>query len=572
MKDRSDIPPIQISRSPDDYMILSEGMQQKNRLVLVHQVFVDALLSKYHRVIDYTRVFLFHLLRGKSAYPCSPTVHRSHSFLITLNCQFISHLSRLENIRSRSVSRREEAERRNVLLLQEHFWARSNEAVRKESSLLHMAPVPGIGEPWPHHDKQDTDSAVPAPLFIRGPFSQAYTKKTGWSGNERPSMQGISSRMNRHIGSMQVITTHEVPAVAHCAIVDSTTPVSSLGKSDLLIIKERGSEPSPQYPDKVYAKAEEEAARFEKGPVQGGHSLHEGLHLSKTAEQKIEGAMLREGRQIPPAASKKTKQPELGIVEPVAPRPYDTRLTLLKLPGQRITGAPLSFERSTTLSEPFRPDRPTCIQSRLMALPTIQVLAKRMVRNPFDHLHFSLPRGSSHDLNDVTGAMPTFASLHAGIAVQKAPVISLGAVTYRLPASAHGKGQGEGTEIVSPPVGLQRPRHSNDLPRSEFSHADDPDRPDVQLLKPVRTVARQDVPNLTHPPRKAARESTSDTRHVDRKTETIALKTTLGPVVTQQPDVHQTDPIDVQQIANRVYGLLVDRITRERKMRGALRR
>lgn len=553
-------------------MILSEGMQQKNRLVLVHQEFVDALFRKYHRFTDCAGLFLFHLFISEGAYQCSPAVHHSHSFLITLNCQFISHLNRLKNIRARSVSRREEAKTQNVLLLREHFWARSNEAVRKESSLLHMAPVPGIGEPWPHHDKQDTDSAVPAPLFIRGPLSQAYTKKTGWSGDERPSMQGISSRMNRHIGSMQVITTHEVPAAAHCAIVDNTIPVFLPGKSALLIMKERGSVSSQQYPDKVYAKAEEEAARFEKGPVQGGHSLHEGLHLSKTAEQKIEGAMLREGRQIPPAASKKAKQPELGIVEPVAPRPYDTRLTLLKLPGQRSTDAPLSFERSTTLSEPFRPDRPTCIQSRLMALPTIQVLAKRMVRNPFDHLHFSLPRGSSHDLNDVTGAMPTLASLHSGIAVQKAPVISLGAVTYRLPASARGKGQGEGTESVSPPIGLQRPRHSNDLPRPEFSHADDPDRPDVRLLKPVRTAARQDVPNLTHPPREVARESTGGTRHVDKETQTVAVETSLGPVVTQQRDVHQTDPIDVRQIANRVYGLLVDRITRERKMRGALRR
>lgn len=505
-------------------MILYEGMQQENRLVLIHQEFVDALLKKYHRLTDHTRLFLFHLLRGESAYPCSPTVHRSHNFLITLNWQFVSHLNRLTNIRSRSVSRRGEAERRSVLVLREHFRATSNEAIWQGRSLLHMAPVPGIGEPWPHHDKQGTDSAVPAPLFIRGPFSRAYTKKTGWSGDERPSTQGISSRMNRHIGSMQVITTHEVPAVAHCAIADSTIPVSLPGKSDLLIMKERGSVSSPQYPDKVYATAE------------------------------------------------KKNQTELSIVQPVASRPYDTALTLLNLPGQRSTGAALSFERATTLSKLFQPDRPTRVQSRLMALPTIQVLAKSIARNPFDHLGFSLPQGSGHDLNDVTGAMPTLTSLHAGIAVHKAPVISLGAVTYGLPASVRGKGQGEGTEIGSPPTGLQRPRQTNDLPRPEFSHADDPGRPDVRLLKPVRTAARQDVPTLTHPPREVARESTGGTRHVDKETETITVKTTSGPVVTQQRDVHQTNPIDVQQLANRVYGLLVDRITRERKMRGALRR
>ena len=484
-------------------MILSEGVQQGKRFVLVHQDFVDALLSKYHRFIDHTRVFLFHLLGGESAYPCSPTVHRSHNFLITLNCQFISHLNRLENIRSRSVSRREEAETQNVLLLREHFGTRTNEA-------------------------------IPASLFIRGPLSRAYTKKTGWSGDDRPSTQGISSRMNRHIGSMQVITTNEIPAVAHCAIVDNTIPVSLPGKSALLIMKERGSVSSQQYPDKVNATAEE-AVR-------------------------------------PPAVSKKEKQTKRGIVQPVGPRPYDMRLTVLNLPGQRSKGAALSFERPTTLSGLFHPDRPTRVQSRLMALPTIQVLAKSMARNPFDHVRFSLPQDSDHDLNGVTGAMPTLAILHAGIAVQKAPVISLGAVTYGPPASARGKGQGDGTEIGSPPIGLQRPRQSNDLPRPEFSHADDPGRPGIRLLHQARTAVRQDVPDLTHPPREAARESTGDTRHVDRKTETITVKTTLGPVVTQQRDVHQTNPIDVQQIANRVYGLLVDRITRERKMRGALRR
>ena len=563
-EDRSDISLIQISRSPDDYLILSEGVQQGKRFVLVHQDFVDTLLSRYHRFIDHTRVFLFHLLRGEGAYPRSPTVHRSHNFLITLNCQFISHLNRLENIRPRSLSRREEAETQNLLLLQEHFGASTNEAVRKENRLfLHMASVPGIGELWPHHDKQNTNSAVPASLFILDPFSRAHTKKTGWSGDERPGSQGISSRMNRHIGSMQMITTHGISAAEHCAIVDSTIPVSLPGKSALLIMKERGRVVSQQYPDKVYAKAEE-AVKFKKGKVRWGNSLHEGFYLSKIAEQKTEVPALYEGRQIPTGKSKKENQTELDSVQPVSSPPYDTGLTVLNLSGQRSKGTALSFKRPATLSEVFQPDRSARIQPRMMALPTIQVLAKSIARNPFDHFGFSLPQGSDHDLNSVTGAMPTLTSLHAGIVMQKAPVSSLGAVTYAIPAPAHGKGQGERTKIGSPPIGLQRPR-------PEFSHADDLDRPGIRLLNQARTVARQDVPNLIHPPGEATRESNSSIRNVDRKTETITAKTTLRPVITQQPDVHQTNPIDVQQIANRVYGLLVDRITRERKMRGALR-
>ncbi len=495
-------------------MILSEGVQQEKRFVLVHQDFVDALLRKYHCFIDHTRVFLFHLLRGESAYPCSPTVHSSHNFLITLNCQFISHLNRLENIRSRSVSRREEAETQNVLLLREHFWVRSNEAVRKENRLLHMAPVPGIGEY--RFDRPGTARVLSRDF---GSTGKRVMARHHHNNNNESKFRCRESRFTTTLSDT-------------CGT--STISVSLPGKSALLIMKERGSVSSPQYPDKVYAKAEETVR--------------------------------------PPAVSKKEKQTKRGIVQPVGPRPYDMRLTVLNLPGQRSKGAALSFERPTTLSGLFHPDRPTRVQSRLMALPTIQVLAKSMARNPFDHVRFSLPQDSDHDLNGVTGAMPTLAILHAGIAVQKAPVISLGAVTYGLPASARGKGQGDGTEIGSPPIGLQRPRQSNDLPRPEFSHADDPGRPGIRLLHQARTAVRQDVPNLTHPPREAARESTGDTRHVDRKTETIAVKTTLGPVVTQQRDVHQTDPIDVQQIANRVYGLLVDRITRERKMRGALRR